>query len=242
MYRVSEEPGSILLVQEEGPPRRALCASLAIRGYRVIALEGEAQALRAQRDECPDLVILDCDLLATAGLPLVRSLRECSAVPIVVMSSDDNEDQLVAAFDGGADEYIAKPYRERELHARIRACLRSFSRKGGARSLELGAVRIDPTLRYASVHDRQIALSDTEYRLLAALVRAGGRVVTHTQLVKGVWGEGNAANISSLRVYIRALRLKIESDPAFPRHLLTEAGVGYRLSADVVEQFACSAG
>ncbi len=223
------EPRHRILVVEDDPElQRVLSVSLAERHYDVLSSATGASAVSLVFSELPALVLLDLGLPDMDGVDVVRRLREHSALPIVVLSGRTAERDLVEALDSGANDFVAKPYRERELFARIRALLRhSVAQALGP--LEFGQIRVDPALRRVCVSGRDAKLSATEYRLFAVLLRAGGAAVTHRQLLSDVWGPAARYEISHLRVYMRYLREKLESNPAEPRHLLTESGIGYRL-------------
>jgi two-component system KDP operon response regulator KdpE len=183
----------------------------------------------------PDLVILDLGLPDMDGLEVIRRLREWTAVPIIVLSARGSESDKVAALDAGADDYVAKPFAVGELLARARVALRhaaSAGREGGEAAFGVGALRVDLLLRRVFVGDAGVRLTPIEYRLLAVLVRHAGKVLTHRQLLQEVWGPAQVAQTHYLRVYMANLRRKLEADPARPRFLRTEPGVGYRLLAE----------
>jgi two-component system KDP operon response regulator KdpE len=182
----------------------------------------------------PDLVILDLGLPDAEGHTVVRGIREWSSLPIVVLSARADEQQKIAALDAGADDYVTKPFAVGELLARVRAALRRAARPAdAAKPLKLGQVVVDLARRTAHGPKGEIHFTPIEYRLLAALARHGGGVATQRQLLREVWGPDKVDQPHYLRIYMKQLRAKIEPDPAQPRFLLTEIGVGYRLlSAD----------
>ena len=194
-----------------------------------------AQALVHAQMQLPDLVLLDLGLPDLDGLELTRRIRGWSAVPIVVVSARGQERDKVQALDAGADDYLTKPFGTEELLARMRVALRHAARVAGGAGetlLETGELRVDLAARLVYRRGEEVRLTRTEYRLLAALVKHAGKVLTHRQLLVEVWGPGAANETHYLRVYMAQLRHKLEDDPARPRHLLTETGVGYRLRAD----------
>jgi two-component system KDP operon response regulator KdpE len=214
---------------------RFLRATLPAHGYRVLEAANGAQALVHAQTQLPDLVLLDLGLPDIDGLEVTRRLRGWSAVPIVVISARGQERDKVLALDAGADDYLTKPFGTEELLARMRVALRHAARVAGGAGetvFETGELRVDLAARLVYRRGAEVRLTRTEYRLLAALVKHAGKVLTHRQLLVEVWGPGSASETHYLRVYMAQLRHKLEDDPARPRHLLTETGVGYRLRAD----------
>jgi two-component system KDP operon response regulator KdpE len=224
----------ILLIEDELPIRRFLRATLTSHGYRLLEAttgrDGLAQAVSRQ----PDLIILDLGLPDIDGLDVTRQVREWTQTPIVVLSARGQERDKVAALDAGADDYLTKPFGVEELLARIRVALRHLARaaQGGEPIFEVGELRVDLARRQVLVAGKQVHLTPIEYKMLATLIQHAGKVITHQQLLKAVWGPGYATETPYLRVYIGQLRHKLEADPARPRYLLTEPGVGYRLRAE----------
>jgi two-component system KDP operon response regulator KdpE len=234
----------VLIVEDEPQLVRFLRATLPAHGYRVLEAASGAQALVEAQTRQPDLVLLDLGLPDIDGIEVTRRLRGWSAVPIVVVSARGQERDKVQALDAGADDYLTKPFGTDELLARMRVALRHATRVGGGASgtgggpasdqsvLEVGDVRVDLGARLVSKRGAEVRLTRTEYRLLAALVKHAGRVLTHRQLLVEVWGPGAAEETHYLRVYMAQLRHKLEDDPARPRFLITETGVGYRLRVE----------
>jgi two-component system KDP operon response regulator KdpE len=222
----------ILLIEDELPIRRFLRATLPTQGYRLIEATTAADGLRQAATANPALILLDLGLPDLDGLEVTRRLREWTETPIVVLSARGQEHDKVDALDAGADDYLTKPFGIDELFARIRVALRHAER---SRHTPLDPVividdlQIDLTRRQVRIGDNEIHLTPIQYSLLTALARHAGRVVTHTQLLREVWGAGYAQETQYLRVYMGQLRQKIEADPARPHYLLTEPGVGYRL-------------
>ena len=225
----------LLLIEDELPIRRFLRASLDGVGYRLEEADTGRQAIRLATQHPPDLVILDLGLPDADGQDILRELREWLQAPIIVLSARDQEQQKVIALDNGADDYLTKPFSTGELLARIRVALRHAARTGGDRdsaTFVQGDLKVDLAARRVFVKDAEIRLTPLEYKLLTALVRHAGKVLTHRFLLKEVWGPRQVRETHYLRVFMAGLRRKIEVDPAQPRYLLTEQGVGYRLAAD----------
>jgi len=226
---VTEGP-LILIIEDEQPIRRFLRASLAAEGYRLAEAESGEQGVRLAAQQPPDLVILDLGLPDREGQQVLRSLREWLTAPVIVLSARDQEAQKVLALDGGADDYVTKPFGIAELLARMRTALRHASRSNEASpSFTVGDLKVDLASRHVSVGDKEVHLTPLEYNLLATLIKHSGKVLTHRFLLKEVWGPGHAEETHYLRVYMASLRRKLEADPAQPSYLLTEPGVGYRL-------------
>ena len=225
----------VLVVEDEPQLMRFLRATLPAHGYGVLEAATAAQALVQAETRQPDLVLLDLGLPDLDGLEVTRRIRGWSAVPIVVVSARGQERDKVAALDAGADDYLTKPFGTDELLARMRVALRHATRVSsgqGEASFESGELHVDLAARLVYRRGVEVRLTRTEYRLLAALVKHAGKVLTHRQLLVEVWGPGSANETHYLRVYMAQLRHKLEDDPARPRFLLTETGVGYRLRTD----------
>ena len=224
----------ILVVDDEPQVRRFLRASLPTQGYRLVEAETGADALREASTRVPDAVLLDLGLPDLDGVEVTRRIREWSAVPIVVLSARGQESDKIEALDAGADDYLTKPFGIGELLARLRVALRHANRTAGSEEpvFEHGDLRVDLATQRVFSRGEEVRLTRTEYRLLALLVKHAGKVMTHRQLLKDVWGPGSVNESHYLRVYMGQLRHKLEEDPARPRHLVTEIGVGYRLKVD----------
>jgi two-component system KDP operon response regulator KdpE len=221
-------PVSVLIVDDEPAIRRLLRTSLSAQGYRTLEAADGGEALERIRRDKPELVILDLGLPVTGGLEVIRAVRERSQVPIIVLSSRDDERGKVAALDLGADDYVTKPFGMEELVARMRAALRHrLQIQGEAPVFRSGDLAVDLVRRIVTARGEEIKLSPREYDILRLLVMHAGKVLTHRLLLREIWGAG--ADVQYLRIYIRHLRQKIETDPERPRHILTETGVGYRL-------------
>ncbi len=222
----------ILVVEDESPIRKFLRISLESNGFAMQEAETAEQGLRMASAEPPDAVILDLGLPDADGLDVIRRLREWTSVPIIVLSARGREADKIAALDGGADDYLTKPFGVGELLARLRVAMRHSSRVAQSEepTFQVGGLRVDLAARRVFIEEQEVHLTPTEYRLLTTLIRHVGKVVTHRQLLKEVWGPDSVEENQYLRVYLGQLRRKIERDPARPRYLLTEPGVGYRLA------------
>jgi two-component system KDP operon response regulator KdpE len=225
---MSGDLSCILVVDDERAIRRFLSASLSGQYEIKEAASGE-DAMRAVAAERPDLIILDLGLPDIDGVEVTRRLREWTQIPIIVVSVREQESDKVAALDAGADDYLTKPFGAGELNARIRAALRRASEPETESVFRSGDLAVDLTRRVVSVEGREVLLTPTEYDILLALVRHAGKVLTHRQLLRQVWGDAYESETHILRVNVSNLRRKIERDPAKPQHVITEPGVGYRI-------------
>jgi two-component system KDP operon response regulator KdpE len=227
---MSLDAGRILVVDDEPAIRRLLRSTLGVQDYSVLEAAGVREALEVLAREKVDLVILDLGLPDGDGLEVVRRLRPGSTLPIIVLSSRDDERGKVQALDAGADDYVTKPFGVEELVARIRAALRHrVQAQGGKPLFQQDGLSVDLVHRRISRDGVEIKLSPKEYEILQQLVIHAGKVLTHRHLLREVWGSENDDDVVYLRVYIRQLRGKLETDPARPALILTEPGVGYRL-------------
>jgi two-component system KDP operon response regulator KdpE len=220
----------VLVIEDDADIRLFLATNLEAAGFVVIG-EGRGRAGLAQAEErAPALVILDLGLPDMDGIDVVRALRQQGAVPVIILSARTDERQKVRALDAGADDYLTKPFGVAELMARVRAALR---RAGGAEPVvESDGLSIDLERHRVRRNGADVHLTPTEFKLLARLVQERGRVVTHRRLLADVWGADFVEHTHYLRIYMGQLRAKIEADPADPRFLLTETGVGYRFAED----------
>jgi two-component system KDP operon response regulator KdpE len=228
-------PPRVLVVDDELPIRRFLRAALEGSGYRLSEADSGEAALREVAMRSPDIVLLDLGLPDVDGIEVTRRLREWSAVPIVVLSARGREGDKIAALDAGADDYVTKPFAIGELMARMRVALRHRARLVGGEAetvVRVGRLEIDLARRRVAVDGGEVRLTPIEYRLLTTLARHRGRVLTHDQLLREVWGPAYTRRHHYLRVYMAQLRHKLEADPARPRVLLTETGVGYRMAEE----------
>lgn len=225
----------VLLIEDEPPMRRFLRASLEAQGFRLQEAETAREGLALARSHNPEVVLLDLGLPDGDGIELTKQLRMWSRVPIIVISARGREDDKVAALDAGADDYVTKPFGVNELLARIRVALRhaQAGQSPPEGIVTLDELHIDLSRRLVSVDGHEVHLTPIEYRLLAELARHQGKVLTHRQLLHEVWGPGHVTQAHYLRVRMAELRKKLEKDPARPRWLINEPGIGYRLRVEV---------
>lgn len=220
----------VLVVEDEPDIRGILHTLLRTAGYRVIEADTAARAIVEARSHKPDLLLVDLGLPDADGIKVIRSVRAWSPVPVVVLSARAMEAQKVEALDAGADDYVTKPFSAQELLARVRAALRRNVRSAEQQpNLQIGPVAIDLSRRHAAGPDGDVHFTPLEYRVLESLARQSGMIVTQRQLINEAWGPDKQGDTRSLRVCIKNLRQKLEPEPARPKYLLTEAGVGYRL-------------
>ena len=224
---------TVLLIEDEPQIRRFLRSALATGPLTLIEAETAREGLAQAAGRKPDVVLLDLGLPDQDGLAVTRQLREWSAVPIIVISARGREQDKIDALDAGADDYLTKPFSLGELQARIRVALRhAAARASGAGNpvYEAHGLRVDLAKREVTRAGAIVHLTPTEYRLLTALVKHAGRVLTHRQLLREVWGPGAQEQSHYLRVYVNQLRQKLEADATRPQLLKTEPGVGYRFA------------
>lgn len=226
-------PGPIvLIIEDELPMRRFLRAALASESYQLIEAATARDGLAEAASRNPDLILLDLGLPDADGIEVTRRLREWNTRPIIVLSARGQERDKIDALDAGADDYLTKPFSVPELLARMRVALRHAARGSSAAEepvFTTGELSIDRARRVVTVRGEAVHLTPTEYRLLLALAQYAGRVLTHRQLLREVWGPGRTGQDHYLRVFMAQLRAKIEQDPARPEYLRTEPGVGYRM-------------
>jgi two-component system KDP operon response regulator KdpE len=228
---MSDPTVRVVVIDADKAIRRFVRTSLEAAGMSVFEAQTGAQGLAQAATRLADLVIIDLSLPDMDGIEVIRELRGWSAMPVIVLSARSREEDKVAALDAGADDYLTKPFGLPELSARIRAHLRRQTNgdRVGLPQVQFGLVTVDLGERRVVRGSRTVHLSPTEYRLLSALVRHPGRVLTHEQLLGEVWGPLQTDNQHYLRIYMGHLRHKLERDPAHPEHIVTESGVGYRL-------------
>jgi two-component system KDP operon response regulator KdpE len=223
----------VVVIEDEEPIRRFLRASLTVEGFHVVEATTGEEGVRAVTQQPPALVLLDLGLPDRDGIDVVREIREWSSLPIVILSARGEEESKVAALDAGADDYLTKPFGVGELLARIRVALRHASlvptKNGQATSLAVGDVLVDLEGRIVTKRGAEVKLTKIEFDLLAALARHAGKVMTHRQLLKEVWGPHAVQEAHYVRVFMASLRKKLEDNPSRPALLVTEQGVGYRL-------------
>ncbi len=227
------KPNPTIVVIEDDPPiRRFLRTGLSSHGFQVFEAETGKQGLVEAGVRKPDLIILDLGLPDMEGIEVIRAVREWTPLPIIILSARTAAQDKIEALDAGADDYLTQPFGLGELLARIRVALRHLtasteSAKAGVFST--GALKVDLRKRLVYANEREVHLTPIQYRLLAVLVKHAGKVLTHHQILKEVWGPSYLDNAHYLRIYMSQLRQKLEADPAKPEYFLTESGVGYRL-------------
>ncbi len=231
---MSDLAPTVIIVEDEKQIRRFVRDALETEGFHVFEAETVRQGLVEAGTRKPDLVILDLGLPDRDGIEFIRDLRSWSELPLIVLSARTSEADKIAALDAGADDYLTKPFGVGELLARVRVALRRREKTGetGATEVEFGNVRIDLLNRNVKRDGQAIHLTPIEYRLLTLLIRNAGKVLTHRQILREVWGPSHVESNHYLRIYMGQLRHKLEDNPAQPRWLQTEAGVGYRLALD----------
>jgi two-component system KDP operon response regulator KdpE len=220
---------TILVVDDDQQLRRFLRTTLAGHGHTVVEAGSVAEALDGIARAHPAVILLDLGLPDGDGLAVLRKIAAEDRPPVIVLSARGQEGDKVTALDAGADDYLTKPFGASELLARIRVCLRRVAGAPAPDVIEVGPIRIDQPRHQVTVDGQEVHLTPIEFRLLLELARYPGRVLTHRQLLREVWGPNAVEEVHYLRVHMGALRRKIEADPARPHWLLTEAGVGYRL-------------
>lgn len=223
----------VLIVEDQKDIRRVLRLLLESAGYRVVEADTAARGAIEARGHKPDLMLVDLGLPDRDGVELIREVRAWSPVPIIVLSARVAEEQKIEALDAGADDYVTKPFGAAELVARVRAALRRNVRTSeGANTLRFSGVAVELAKRVARNANGEVHFTPLEYRVLESLARNLGGIVMQDQLIREVWGPDRLGDSRNLRVCIRQLRQKLETDPHEPRHLVTETGLGYRLRVD----------
>jgi two-component system KDP operon response regulator KdpE len=225
----------VVLIEDEPQIRRFLRATLTGQGFRLFEAPTGADGIIEVGSRQPDVVIIDLGLPDMDGIDVIRRLREWTAVPIIVLSARGQERDKVTALDAGADDYVSKPFGAGELLARIRVALRhtaGASHEADQAAFKVGELQVDLLRRHVAVGAAEVRLTPIEYKLLTTLIRHAGKVVTHQQLLREVWGPTHTDQAHYVRIYMAHLRHKLEAEPARPRYLLTEPGVGYRLAVD----------
>jgi two-component system, OmpR family, KDP operon response regulator KdpE len=223
----------ILIIEDEPPIRRFLRASLTNEGYRLNEAATGDEGLRVASSQPPDLVILDLGLPDIDGQEVLRRLREWLTAPIIILSARDQELQKIRALDGGADDYVTKPFGIGELLARMRTAIRHANRGDHESSTaSVGDLRVDLAAHRVTRRDEEVHLTPLEFKLLATLIRHSGKVLTHRFLLREVWGPDDSQENHYLRVFVASLRRKLEDDSTRPRYILTEQGIGYRFASE----------
>lgn len=229
---MSDAGQRVLVVDDENAIRRYLRAALSAQGFTVYEAASGGEALNMVLSSRPDIIVLDLGLPDFNGIEVTRRLREWSQTPIIILSVREAENDKIAALDAGADDYLTKPFGTGELMARMRVAMRRLAKKPDEPVLQVYDLKMDLSRRLVTVDDKEISLTPTEYDILRFLLQNAGKVLTHRQLLRQVWGTAYESEMHLLRVNISNLRRKIEPDLARPHYLLTESGVGYRLRAD----------
>ena len=229
---MSENPvhsPTVLIIDDEIQIRRLLRVTLEANGYRVLEAAKGQDGLAEAAQRHPDVIILDLGLPDTDGLSVLKRLREWSRAPVLVLSVQEGDVDKVSALDNGADDYMTKPFSTAELLARLRVVQRRVLPEADQAVFHSGVLEVDLSSRLVTRKGQEVKMTPTEYSLLRLLVRNAGKVVTHRQILKEVWGPAYGEQTHYLRVYVAHLREKLEEDPARPELILTEPGVGYRL-------------
>lgn len=223
----------ILTIEDESNIRRFVKLALETEGYEVFEADGLKRGLIEAGTRRPDLVVLDLGLPDGDGLDFITDLRNWSDIPVIVLSARNSEHDKISALDAGADDYLEKPFGAGELLARVRAQLRRQQRSGNDPTIRFADVCIDPVRRLVEKNGEPVHLTPIEYRILTFLASRPDRVVTHQQLLKAVWGPGHTEDMHYIRVHMANLRKKVEKNASMPKHLVTEAGIGYRFVPDL---------
>lgn len=219
----------VLIIDDEPQIRRLLKMALESNDYRVFVAENAKEGLLQISMTRPDVILLDLGLPDNGGLSVLSQLREWSVTPVIVLTVQDDEQTKITALDGGADDYITKPFNTGELLARIRVALRRSLKTDESPLFCSGKLVVDQNARVVKFNDEEVKLTATEYSILALMIRHAGRVLTHNFIMKEIWGIHYADNFQTLRVHVAQLRKKVEENPSIPQMIITEPGVGYRL-------------
>ncbi|MGB4497374.1 MAG: response regulator [Methylococcaceae bacterium] len=221
----------ILIIEDDLQTRRFLKSNLAHRGWNVSESETGKAGLTLLKNDTPDLLILDLGLPDIDGISIIKRLRQFSDLPVLILSARNLERSKIEALDAGADDYLTKPFGIGELNSRLQALLRRIHKNTYQHEMfEMGDLKVDLIKRKVFILETEITITPIQYRILSILIQHAGLVVTHRQLLKEIWGVEHLRDNHYLRIYMRQLRHKIETNPTRPRYLLTEIGVGYRLS------------
>jgi len=220
----------ILIIDDEAAIRRLLKVSLKSQGYSIAEATGGKEGIEQAAMSHPDLIILDLGLPDIDGFKVLKSIREWSQVPIIILTVRDSEIDKVSLLDAGANDYVTKPFGVAELLARVRVALRLFQPSDEKAKFNSGPLEIDFAAHMVKLNNDDIRLTDTDYRLLSLLAKNAGKLLTQRQILKEIWGISAVEHTHYLRIYVAQLRHKLEKDPARPRMIITEPGVGYRMN------------
>lgn len=228
---MKESKPKILVVEDDLSIRRFLKTTLLHAGFQFFETSQGNQVIELVLKHIPDVILLDLGLGDLDGIEIIKKLRTFTKTPIIVLSARLDEKDKITALDLGADDYLTKPFTVGELHARLRVALRHKERLDETETpiFQTDELKVDLVNRFVFLKEKKISLSPIQYSILATLIKRAGKVVTHTQILREVWGETHTEDIDYLRIYIHQLRYKLESNPANPKYLITEPGVGYRL-------------
>lgn len=220
----------ILIIDDEAQMLKLLQIALENEGYKVVTASNAKEGIALVVNHQPDLILLDIELPDLSGQSVLKKLREWYQRPIIILSVHNSEDEIVNALDNGATDYLTKPFRTRELLARIRSCIKRSETPDDSVKIELGKLEIDLSAHVVKSNEQIVKLTATEYNLLVLLAKNQGRVLTHQFILKEIWGVGHQTETQYLRVFVAQLRKKIEPNPNAPIYIITESGVGYRFS------------
>lgn len=223
---------TVLVIDDEVQIRKLLQITLESNGYNVLMAETGKEGLITAATHPPDLILLDIGLPDDSGHNILKQLRDWYNKPVIILSVQSSEEDIVKALDNGANDYLVKPFRAGELLARLRSALRAAATEDAVQVIDCGDLQIDLTARIVTKNNEVIKLTATEYNLLALFAKNEGKALTHHYLLREIWGPGYISQSQYLRVFIAQLRKKTEQDPNRPKHIITESGVGYRFTAD----------
>ncbi|HET9870586.1 MAG TPA: response regulator [bacterium] len=232
---MAEVNPTVLVIEDEPPIRRFLRVSLENRNLKTLEAAGGEEGLALAASHNPDIILLDLGLPDLDGLVVLERLRQWASTPIIILSARGKEEDKVKALESGADDYLTKPIGVEELNARIKVALRHAQRAAGGPAepvLKSGSLKVDLEKRQVFVSAKEVHLTPIQYKLLSALARQAGKLVTQSELLREIWGPSGGASSHYLRIYIHQLRHKLEENPANPQYLITETGIGYRLRVD----------